>query len=95
MSLYKPLPKSAKKRPDPEGKLRRLVKPLDPVFAPFVRIYNVLAPIPVIGPIVRLIVRVFAVTGIAGLIVAAIAIIMVSAVLAGVALSECAPNTAM
>ena len=76
-----------------ESKLRRFMKPLDPFFKPFIAIYNVLLPIPVIGPVVRLVVGAFAVTGVAGLIVLGVLIIMSLAALTAVGLSELAPSS--
>ena len=76
-----------------ESKLSRWMKPLGPFFKPFIAIYNMLAPLPVIGPIVRLVVGAFAVTGVAGLIALGILIIMSLAALTAVGLSELAPSS--
>lgn len=80
MFEYKPLEKSAKKEQDfsGQGKIRQALRRIDFIIVPIENAYEIIKPIPVIGPIFTFIVKVFAITGAMGL-VAALLIILVGA----------------
>ena len=81
MFEYKPLEKSAKKEKDfsGQGSLRQKLRRFDFIVLPMEIVYEAIMPIPVIGPIIKFIVKVFAITGAFGL----IALILITLVGAG------------
>ncbi len=78
MFEYKPLEKSAKKEKDfsGRGKIRKMLEAVDFIVVPIENGYQVIKPIPVIGPIVSFIVKIFVVTGAVGMIAAAVIILV-------------------
>ena len=66
---YKPLEKSSKRELSPDSQLRKKLAPLDPVLVPLEAAYEVVRPIPVIGPVAEFLVKFFAYIGLIGIVV--------------------------
>lgn len=96
MFEYKPLEKSAKKEHDfsGRGKIRKMLEPLDFIVVPIENGYEVIKPVPVIGPIISFIVKIFAVTGVIGLIFATVLILVAAAAIFGTWISNVAGPSA-
>ncbi len=87
---YKPLEKSAKKQIETEGKIRKALHPLDPIILPIQAGYEKIKPVPVIGPVAVLLVRILTIFGAFSVIAIAIVLILVLGIMAALWMNDLA-----
>ena len=90
---YKPLEKSSKRELSPDSQLRKKLERFDPVLVPLEAAYEVVRPLPVIGPVAEFLVKFFAYIGLIGIVVVFLITAVALAAVMAVWLSDVAGPT--
>ena len=90
---YKPLEKSSKRELSPDSQLRKKLDRFDPVLVPLEAAYEVVKPLPVIGPVTEFLVKFFAYIGLIGIVVVFLITAVALAAIMAVWLSDVAGPT--